>query len=146
VEPLATATDRPGSLTSKFSDEIDDDRLELRLHSILASARARDVNESDTVVLVTDILQDVFGYDKYAEITSEHMIRGTFCDLAVKLDGHLSLLIEVKAIGLDLKEQFVKQAVDYAANQGGVQDFLRTPVRRCKSHPLDELQRRAREG
>jgi len=89
-----------------------------RFQPILTAARARDVNESDTVVIVTDILQDVFGYDKYSEITSEHMIRSTFCDLAIKPEGHLALLIEVKAIGLDLKEQFVKQAVDYAANQG----------------------------
>lgn len=89
-----------------------------KFQPILTSAKARDVNESDTVVLVTDLLQYVFGYDKYSEITSEHMIRSTFCDLAVKLDGHLAFLIEVKAIGLGLKEQFVKQAVDYAANQG----------------------------
>ena len=89
-----------------------------RFQPILASARSRDVNESDTVVIVTDLLQDVFGYDKYSEITSEHMIRSTFCDLAVKLNGELALLVEVKAIGLDLKEQFIKQAVDYAANQG----------------------------
>ncbi len=89
-----------------------------RFQPILASAKARDVNESSTVVMVTDLLQDLFGYDKYAEITSEHMIRGTFCDLAVKLDDTLALLIEVKAIGLALKEQHVKQAVDYAANQG----------------------------
>ena len=85
---------------------------------ILASAKSRDVNESDTVVIVTDVLQDVFGYDKYSEITSEHMIRSTFCDLAIKLDGQLALLVEVKSIGIDLKERHVKQAVDYAANQG----------------------------
>lgn len=89
-----------------------------RFQPILVAAKSRDVNESDTVVIVTDLLQEIFGYDKYTEITSEFMIRGTFCDLAVKLDGVLALLIEVKAIGLDLKEQFVKQAVDYAANQG----------------------------
>lgn len=89
-----------------------------RFQPIMAAAKARDVNESDTVVIITDLLQEIFGYDKYSEITSEHMIRGTFCDLAIKLEGHLSLLIEAKAIGLELKEQFVKQAVDYAANQG----------------------------
>ena len=89
-----------------------------KFQPILASAKARDVNESDTVVIITDLLQEIFGYDKYSEITSEHMIRGTFCDLAIKLDGHLALLIEAKAIGLELKEQYVKQAVDYAANQG----------------------------
>jgi hypothetical protein len=89
-----------------------------RFQPILAAAKARDVNESDTVVIVADLLQELFGYDKYAEITSEHMIRGTFCDLAVKLDGGLAFLIEVKAIGLELREPHVKQAVDYAANQG----------------------------
>jgi hypothetical protein len=89
-----------------------------KFQPILESAHHRDVNESDTVVIVTDILHDVMGYDKYSEITSEHMIRSTFCDLAIKLDGQLALLLEVKAIGLDLKEAFVRQGVDYAANQG----------------------------
>jgi predicted type IV restriction endonuclease len=60
----------------------------------------------------------VFGYDKYAELTSEHAIRGTYCDLAVRLEDKLSHLIEVKAIGAGLNDRHVKQAVDYAANQG----------------------------
>lgn len=85
---------------------------------ILASARARDVNESDTVMLVSDMLSAVFGYDKYSEITSECAIRGTWCDLGIKIDGAFQYLLEVKAIGLELKEPHVKQAVDYAANQG----------------------------
>jgi hypothetical protein len=89
-----------------------------RFQPILMDARARDVGESDTVTLVVDILSEVFGYDKYAEITSEHAIRGTYCDLATKIDGTLQMLVEVKAIGLALKDQHVKQAVDYAANQG----------------------------
>lgn len=89
-----------------------------RYQTVLSSAKARDVGESDTVTIVVDMLADVFGYDKYAEITSEHAIKGTFCDLAIKFDGKLQLLIEVKAIGLELKENFVKQAIDYAANQG----------------------------
>ena len=82
------------------------------------AARQRDVNESDTVTIIKDILADVLGYDKYAEITAEYAIKGTFCDLAVKLDGTIRLLIEAKAIGLDLKEAHTKQAIDYAANQG----------------------------
>lgn len=85
---------------------------------VLESQRARDVSEADTVTLVKDLLSEVFGYDKYAELTSEHSIRGTFCDLAVKIENKLALLIEVKAIGTELREQHIKQAVDYAANQG----------------------------
>ncbi|NKF23061.1 type I restriction enzyme HsdR N-terminal domain-containing protein [Solimonas marina] len=89
-----------------------------RFQPILEQAKARDVNEADTVTIVKDLLADLFGYDKYMEVTSEHAIRGTYCDLAIKLDGQVSFLIEVKAIGLDLKDQHVKQAVDYAAHLG----------------------------
>ncbi|PJA30057.1 MAG: restriction endonuclease subunit R [candidate division Zixibacteria bacterium CG_4_9_14_3_um_filter_46_8] len=85
---------------------------------ILATAKSRDVNESDTVIIVTDMLSEIFGYDKYSEITSEFSIRSTYCDLATKLNGKLQLLIETKAIGLELKDNYIKQAVDYAANQG----------------------------
>jgi hypothetical protein len=89
-----------------------------RFQPILDSARARDANESDTVIIVMDLLHEMFGFDKYAEITSEHAIRGTFCDLAVKVEGALALLIEVKAVGLELRDQHVKQATDYASNLG----------------------------
>jgi len=89
-----------------------------KLQPILASAKSRDIGESDTVVVVNEILQEVFGYDKFLEITSEYAIRGTFCDLAVKLDGKLTMLIEVKAIGLEPKDAYIKQAVDYGSNEG----------------------------
>jgi hypothetical protein len=89
-----------------------------RYQPILAAAKARDVGEADTVTIIKDMLADVFGYDKYSDVTSEHSIRGTFCDLAIKIDNQLQTLIEVKAIGIDLKDQHVKQAIDYAANQG----------------------------
>jgi predicted type IV restriction endonuclease len=89
-----------------------------RYQPVLDAARARDVNESDTSMIVSDMLADVFGFDKYTEITRELCIRGTYCDLAVRIDQKFQFLIEVKAIGVELKEQHVKQAVDYAANQG----------------------------
>jgi len=89
-----------------------------RFQPILTNAKSRDVNESDTVIIVTDMLSEIFGYDKYSEITSEFAIRSTFCDLATKINGKVQLLIEVKAIGLELKDNYVKQAVDYAVNQG----------------------------
>lgn len=89
-----------------------------KFQPILTSAKDKDVNESNTVVIVTDMLSEIFGFDKYSEITTEHAIKSTWCDLAIILDGSVRLLIEVKAIGLDLKENHVKQAVDYAANKG----------------------------
>jgi hypothetical protein len=89
-----------------------------QFQAILEVQRSRDVSEADTVTVIKDMLCEIFGYDKYSELTSEHLIRGTYCDLAIKLDGKLVLLIEVKSIGTDLRENHVKQAVDYAANQG----------------------------
>jgi predicted type IV restriction endonuclease len=97
------------------------ERIHSRLkhfQSVLAAQKARDVSEADTVTVIKDVLCDIFGFDKYAELTSEHSIRGTYCDLAIKLDGKVQLLLEVKAIGLELKDSHIKQAVDYAANQG----------------------------
>jgi len=89
-----------------------------KFQPILLSAKKRDVNESDTIIIVNDMLTDIFGFDKYLEITSEYVIRGTFVDLAIKLDGKIQTLIEVKAIGLELKETHVRQAVDYGVKQG----------------------------
>jgi predicted type IV restriction endonuclease len=89
-----------------------------KFQPIVESAKIRDVNESDTVVMLTGILSDVFGFDKYTDITTEYSIKGTYCDLALKVDGKLSVLLEAKAVGIDLKDPHVKQAVDYAANKG----------------------------
>lgn len=85
---------------------------------VLTAAKDRDIGESDTVTIVKDMLADIFGYDKYSDVTAEHAIRGTYCDLALTIDGHMLKLIEVKAIGIELKDQHVKQAVDYATNKG----------------------------
>ena len=86
--------------------------------TIAEAQRSRDVSEADTVTLVKDMLADVFGYDKYTELTSEFAIRGTYCDLAVKLEGKLSMLIEVKAAGVTLNDSHLRQALNYGANQG----------------------------
>ena len=89
-----------------------------KFQTVLIDAQKRDVNESDTVIIITDMLSEIFGYDKYAEITSEKNIRGSFCDLATKVDNAIQTLIEAKAINQELKDGFVRQAVDYASNEG----------------------------
>ncbi len=89
-----------------------------RYQSILAEAKDRDISESDTVVIIADMLADILGYKKYIEITTEYAIRGTYVDLAVKVGDEIRFLIEAKAIGATLKDAYVKQAIDYGANQG----------------------------
>jgi predicted type IV restriction endonuclease len=89
-----------------------------KFKKILARAKERDVNESDTVTIVTDMLEEIFGFDKYSEITREYSIQGTFCDLAIKTTKGVEYLIEVKAIGLTPNEGHLKQAVNYASREG----------------------------
>ncbi len=89
-----------------------------KFKKILAKAKERDVNESDTVTIITDMLEEVFGFDKYSEITREYAIQGTYCDLAIKTRKRIEYLIEVKAIGLDLNDKHLKQAVNYASREG----------------------------
>jgi len=86
--------------------------------NVLKKAKNRDVNESDTVTILTDILADICGYDKYSEITREYAIRNTYCDLAVKIDDKPVFLIEVKAIGIDLNSNHLRQALQYASTEG----------------------------
>jgi len=89
-----------------------------KFKKILARAKERDVNESDTVTIVTDMLEEVFGFDKYTDITREFGIQGTYCDLAVRSGKRIEYLVEVKAIGIGLNDRHLRQVVNYAAHQG----------------------------
>lgn len=102
----------PAKVVSRLKTEVP------KFQKILQAAKDRDVNEADTVVIITDMLNDVFGMDKYTEVTREFAIKGTFVDLAIRFDGKVEYLIEVKAIGLDLREHHLRQAIDYAAKEG----------------------------
>jgi hypothetical protein len=100
----------------KFSDRVASKIKHYQ--AITATQRSRDVSEADTVTVVKDMLADIFGYDKYAELTSEQQIKGSFCDLAIKIEGKIRYLIEVKSAGLELKQNHLTQAINYGANLG----------------------------
>lgn len=89
-----------------------------KFQPIIKRAHALDLNESDTVTIISDILSEAMGYDKYVEVTSELAIRGMFCDLAVKIGNRFEYIIECKAIGSELKDNHLRQAVGYGSNKG----------------------------
>ena len=89
-----------------------------KFQKVIASAKINDINEADTVSIIKDILSEILGFDKYSEVTSEYAVKRTFCDLAIKKDGSPYILIEVKAIGINLKDDHTKQALDYGSNAG----------------------------
>ena len=102
----------PPKVTARLKTEVP------KFQKILATCRDRDINEADTVAIIADILERVFGMDRYTDVTREFGIKGTFVDLAVKTGDRIDYLIEVKAIGINLRDSHLNQAVNYAAKEG----------------------------
>ena len=102
----------PKKVTNRYTKSVS------KFQRILKIAHDKDINEADTVSIIQDILAEVFGFKKYMEITSEYAIRNMYCDLAIKIEDKIQYLIEVKAIGLNLKDHHLRQAINYGVNKG----------------------------
>ena len=96
----------------------------------LADLVARDANEGDTRLLVTDFLCDGLGFDKYADLTTEYQVKGEFADYGLRIDRELVAFIEVKRVatklstpppapGRDVRRQRGRR-VDHLDQRGGV--------------------------
>jgi len=84
----------------------------------LADLVTRDANEGDTRLLVTDLLCDGFGFDKYAELTTEYRVKGEFADYGIRLDKELIAFLEVKRVATKLAAKHLRQVESYAVNEG----------------------------
>ncbi|WP_433497305.1 hypothetical protein ACQP1K_20415 [Sphaerimonospora sp. CA-214678] len=84
----------------------------------LADLIARDANEGDTRLLVTDFLCDGLGYDKYEELTTEYQVKGEFADYGIRIEKQLAAFIEVKRCTQKLGEKHLRQVQMYAVNEG----------------------------
>lgn len=90
----------------------------VKYSKILELAVKRGINESDTSNIVNDMLGDIFDYDKFFDVTTEYRIRGQYADYGVKINDAIKMIIEVKAVGMQLNDNHLFQAVSYAANEG----------------------------
>jgi Type I restriction enzyme R protein N terminus (HSDR_N) len=84
----------------------------------LQELRARDANEGDTRLVVTDLLCEGLGYDKFRDLTTEYMVKQDFADYGVRIDKQLVAFIEVKRISQKLNERHLRQVQMYAVNEG----------------------------
>ncbi|MGH2587348.1 MAG: hypothetical protein ACRDJE_20725 [Dehalococcoidia bacterium] len=109
---MAARIDAPEKVKEQLSTGV------AQYRKVLQQARHRNANESDTAIIVHSILADIFGYDRFNEVTSEYKIKGQFVDFATKIGDKLSMLLEVKSIGLKLNDQHLFQAASYAAQEG----------------------------
>jgi predicted type IV restriction endonuclease len=90
----------------------------------LADLAARDANEGDTRLLVTDFLCEGLGYDKYSDLTTEYLVKGEYADYGVRIDRELIAFIEVKRVATKLSEKHLRQVQMYAVNEGVEWVFL----------------------
>lgn len=79
---------------------------------------ARDANEGDTRLLVTDFLCIALGYDKFEDLTTEFAVRGEFADYGVRIDKQLAAFIEVKRAAQKLNGRHLRQVETYAVKEG----------------------------
>ncbi|MDQ3928217.1 MAG: type I restriction enzyme HsdR N-terminal domain-containing protein [Chloroflexota bacterium] len=89
-----------------------------RFQKPLGDLVARDANEGDTRVLVTDVLCDALGFDKYADLTTEYQVKGEFADYGIRIDQQLVAFIEVKRATTKLNTRHLRQVEMYAVNEG----------------------------
>jgi hypothetical protein len=102
------------SLDKHTTNQID------RFATAFREARERGANESDTVMYLVKFFEDVLGYDSLkGEISKELAIKDRYCDIALKVDGTVRLLVEAKAAGLkSLADKHIEQAENYASRAG----------------------------
>jgi predicted type IV restriction endonuclease len=117
---LETSTPKPSTAAPKWQTAARE-RMKAaikRFGKPLADLVTRDANEGDTRLLVTDILCEGFGLDKYTELTTEYRVKGEFADYGIRLDKELIAFLEVKRVTTKLAAKHLRQVETYAVNEG----------------------------
>jgi Type I restriction enzyme R protein N terminus (HSDR_N) len=118
---VAEAAKKPKARSAPKWETEARDRLKTairRYSKPLADLVARDANEGDTRLLVTDFLCDGLGFDKYADLTTEYQVKGEFADYGLRIDRELVAFIEVKRVATKLSTRHLRQVEMYAVNEG----------------------------
>ena len=84
----------------------------------IEALKARDAVEADTRLLVTDVLCDVLGYDKYEDLTAEYQVKGEFADYGIRVDKQLTAFVEIKRVSQKLNATHLRQVENYALKNG----------------------------
>lgn len=77
-----------------------------------------ELDEAATRLMVNAFLTDLLGFASLDEVKTEYMIRGTYADYVIQIRGKRYFIIEVKKFPTELSQKHLRQAVNYAANEG----------------------------
>ena len=85
-----------------------------RFKPLLKAARERDAGRADTATLALDLLSELFGYDRYTEITSELDNKESVFDFAIQTDDQPRMLVRVSPIGFAPDDRYLLATAQYA--------------------------------
>ncbi|MBP3851270.1 MAG: type I restriction enzyme HsdR N-terminal domain-containing protein [Erysipelotrichaceae bacterium] len=88
-----------------------------RLRRIIQKGKDEQFKEADTRKIVSDVLE-LLGWDRFENVTAEQMIGSRFADYVVRTSDEEIFVVEVKQIGLKLKDTHLNQARQYAVDEG----------------------------
>ena len=74
--------------------------------------------EEDTRLMIDELLTGVLGYIKIDDFTTEKMIGGRYADYVIRLNKRIRFVVEAKSIQYDLNESHLRQARNYASEEG----------------------------
>jgi hypothetical protein len=89
-----------------------------RLSKPMSDCVARDANEAETRLIVTDVLREGLGYDTYGELAAEYQVKGEFADFGLRIGQQLVAFVEVKRATTNLATKHLRQVEMYAVNEG----------------------------
>jgi predicted type IV restriction endonuclease len=80
--------------------------------------RDKDAAEADTRHLVTDMLVDLLGFNKYEHLTAEFNVKGDWADYGIRIEKQLVAFVEVKRVTQELSPKHLRQVESYALREG----------------------------
>ena len=80
--------------------------------------KEKDAAEADTRHLVTDMLVEMLGFDKYEHLTAEFNVKGDWADYGIRLEKQIVAFVEVKRIAQELSPKHLRQVESYALREG----------------------------
>jgi len=85
---------------------------------LLKAAKERDASRADTATLALDLLSNLFGFDRYSEVTPELDNREAVYDFAIHSGNSVAMLVRVSPVCSAPDDRYLLATVQHALLHG----------------------------
>ena len=89
-----------------------------RFKPLLKAAKEREASRADTATLALDLLSELFGFDRYSEVTSELDNREAVYDFAILSGDSVAMLVRVSPISTAPDDRYLIATAQHALLRG----------------------------